>query len=302
LNAIDSGVLPPEVLELEVEHLLAVGNDHRIELRLSQPVPWYDEQFMKTLLDDYAAVVLATGSKANDAKQESSEQTPTASIKQYFQFDTKTGASNIPGLFAVGTALRDKAPYVRSAADGRDVAHSVLAWLATGKPQASSSPFSVHVKKPLEDELDVLGKYALHALRVEPADAGIDDYSTDEVQRQASRCLHCDCRGRDKCRLLQEASKLDLDPARFASDSRQHIRIERGGNIFFEPGKCIKCGLCVRITEKFGEPYGLTFIGRGFDVQINVPFDRTLDEGLQKVGRLCAEACPTGALTLAGGF
>ena len=41
----------------------------------------------------------------------------------------------------------------------------------------------------------------------------------------------------------------------------------------------------------------------GFDVRVAVPFDRSLAEGLQRVARRCAQACPTGALTLrtAGG-
>lgn len=309
LNLVDPALLPPEVLELELEHLLTTGNDERIVLRRSEPVSWFDPQFPNTFLDRYDAVVLAAGmvegetegQKSQDSESNPANHNATVRIDQIFQIDRKTGASNVPGLFAVGTVLRGKAPYVRSVADGREVALSVLAWLETGKPLAASVPFSVHVKKPTEDELDVLGQYAGQAARIEPLDAGTDDYSLDDVQHQAARCLHCDCRGREKCRLLQEAAKLDLDVNRFAAESRRSVRIERSGDIFFEPGKCIKCGLCVRITEKFGEPYGLTFIGRGFDVQINVPFDRSLDEGLQKVGRLCAEACPTGALTLAEG-
>jgi NADH dehydrogenase/NADH:ubiquinone oxidoreductase subunit G len=46
------------------------------------------------------------------------------------------------------------------------------------------------------------------------------------------------------------------------------------------------------------EPLGLTFIGRGFDVIVGAPFNRTIQEGLQKAGRECVEHCPTGALSL----
>jgi NADH dehydrogenase/NADH:ubiquinone oxidoreductase subunit G len=54
----------------------------------------------------------------------------------------------------------------------------------------------------------------------------------------------------------------------------------------------------VRIAAEEGEPVGLTIAGRGFDVAVAVPFGKTLSEGLQKSGRRCAEACPTGALAL----
>jgi NADH dehydrogenase/NADH:ubiquinone oxidoreductase subunit G len=43
---------------------------------------------------------------------------------------------------------------------------------------------------------------------------------------------------------------------------------------------------------------GLTFVGRGFDVRLVAPFNRTIEEGLQKVAAECVKHCPTGALVL----
>jgi NADH dehydrogenase/NADH:ubiquinone oxidoreductase subunit G len=40
-------------------------------------------------------------------------------------------------------------------------------------------------------------------------------------------------------------------------------------------------------------------VGRGFDVHIEVPFERGLDEALQKVAAECVAACPTAALSFA---
>jgi NADH dehydrogenase/NADH:ubiquinone oxidoreductase subunit G len=44
------------------------------------------------------------------------------------------------------------------------------------------------------------------------------------------------------------------------------------------------------------EPLGLTFIGRGFDVQVAAPFNQSIEEGLLKVAEECVKHCPTGAL------
>jgi NADH dehydrogenase/NADH:ubiquinone oxidoreductase subunit G len=44
------------------------------------------------------------------------------------------------------------------------------------------------------------------------------------------------------------------------------------------------------------EPLGLTFIGRGFDVKVSVPFNGEIEAGLQKVAAECVKHCPTGAL------
>ncbi|MBN1466824.1 ferredoxin, partial [candidate division KSB1 bacterium] len=66
----------------------------------------------------------------------------------------------------------------------------------------------------------------------------------------------------------------------------------------FEPGKCIKCGLCVQITAAAREKLGFTFINRGFDVRIAIPFNEALQRGLEKVAAECAAACPTAAISL----
>jgi NADH dehydrogenase/NADH:ubiquinone oxidoreductase subunit G len=64
----------------------------------------------------------------------------------------------------------------------------------------------------------------------------------------------------------------------------------------YEPEKCIKCGICVRLTEKHQEKFGFTYIGRGFDVEIGVPFNENINEGLKLIAEKVAYECPTGAL------
>jgi predicted molibdopterin-dependent oxidoreductase YjgC len=72
--------------------------------------------------------------------------------------------------------------------------------------------------------------------------------------------------------------------------------IEQTGEVIFEPGKCIRCGLCVEITKEAGEPYGMAFVDRGYDVQVRPPLGRSLAEALTVSAAKCVEACPTGAL------
>ena len=68
--------------------------------------------------------------------------------------------------------------------------------------------------------------------------------------------------------------------------------------VIYEPEKCIKCGICVKITAAHGEKLGLTYIGKGFDVEIESPFNSEQVSAFEKTGELCAENCPTGALEL----
>ena len=72
--------------------------------------------------------------------------------------------------------------------------------------------------------------------------------------------------------------------------------------VLFEPGKCIKCGLCVKISEQAKEKFGLTFINRGFDVTVGVPLNKSLKQGLTKVALECVKACPTAALAVTNQF
>jgi len=53
----------------------------------------------------------------------------------------------------------------------------------------------------------------------------------------------------------------------------------------------------VDITTSKKEFTGLTFIGRGFNLKIDIPFNQTLKEALTKTAAECVEACPTGALS-----
>jgi predicted molibdopterin-dependent oxidoreductase YjgC len=68
--------------------------------------------------------------------------------------------------------------------------------------------------------------------------------------------------------------------------------------IIYEQQKCIKCGLCVEISNEGGEKFGMAFEGRGFDVVVNAPLGKSFNESLSHTAVKCAEYCPTGALSL----
>ncbi len=141
-------------------------------------------------------------------------------------------------------------------------------------------------------------------LRESEAQELVKNCSSDESRRdacdtktEASRCLHCDCRKPVSCKLRNYAERYGADQGEFAADERGHIQlIGHNESVVFEPGKCIKCGLCVKITKRAGEELGLAFVGRGFSMRVAVPFGGTLASGLRKAAQDCVDACPTGAL------
>ncbi len=103
-----------------------------------------------------------------------------------------------------------------------------------------------------------------------------------------SRCLHCACAGRTDCKLRQYATASAIKRSRYNTSSalpameKMHVT----GTMWFEPAKCIRCGLCVYNSEN-----GFTFKDRGFGMQVILP-----EENRVHVREELAELCPTGAL------
>lgn len=111
-----------------------------------------------------------------------------------------------------------------------------------------------------------------------------------EEYSQPSRCLHCACEGSGKCKLRQVATDAHIKSTRYGISSHQEVKkqIHVNGKLYFEPAKCIRCGLCV-----YNSTDGFTFMHRGFDMQVVIP-----EESKKNVDEKIADICPTGALFL----
>ncbi len=124
----------------------------------------------------------------------------------------------------------------------------------------------------------------------------INDF--ESASKEAGNCMHCDCRSADNCKLRQLAEAFSIkDPSGKVFSLPLTKKINHRSGLIFENGKCIKCGLCVRVCEDSKEEPALCFINRGFISVISEPlteeFDRTLTTQVDK----CVKVCPTGALS-----
>ena len=167
-----------------------------------------------------------------------------------------------------------------------------------GEPKMFNSRFG---KLQESEALEYL-KESVPGDRIEPANGFTHGMTAEEVVAEAARCLHCECRKADDCLLRIYSNEYQADQKRFQGPERKPVTKQfQHDTVVYEPQKCIKCGICVRITAKHQEEFGLTFIGRGFDVVIGVPFSESIREGLTHTAGEAADACPTGALARKGG-
>lgn len=179
---------------------------------------------------------------------------------------------------------------VRAVGNGKTTALWVDKYLnsikKTPDPKLFDSKYGKLGKKELSKLLENKTAFGIPKIEGELSDARVE----------AGRCLHCDCRKRVSCGLRQWASEYGAQKKKYFTSEEPDVRILGSGNVILEPGKCIRCGLCVAIAEKHGEDIGLTFANRGFDMEIRVPFDHSFDDALKKSANECVEACPTAAI------
>jgi ferredoxin len=286
VREVEEGRLPAEVLAAELAQLKARGAEFKAAVALGEDVTLDD------LRREFDAVLLTPGEHARTQAAALGLEVTASGLK----VEPDTGLTSVPKVFAAGSAVRPTQQIVRAMAEGRAAALAVNQFLRGLAILRAGKPFSSMMGRLDRAELQQFMTLPSPAPRTHPALDILRGFTPAEATGESQRCLHCDCRAAGDCQLQHYAELYGADTTRYRSQRRTFEQHVQPGGIVFEPGKCILCGLCVQIAERAREPLGLTFIGRGFDVRIGVPFNQSLEEGLRQTGRECVAACPTGAL------
>ncbi|MCM2372716.1 2Fe-2S iron-sulfur cluster-binding protein [Aporhodopirellula aestuarii] len=280
----DSETLPRGTLDAEIAQI--VGLDVQVETA----TPVDSREAFEKLVDSHDVVLIASGA---DAVKMSDEWSVDGS-RRGIEINRETYQTKRENVFAAGCAVRGKCLFVRSAADGKEVAGCIDQFLSGQKVTAPPKPFASRLGRVATEEMKQFLAGAASVPVQTPNTS--DDYSDEQVAEQSDRCLSCGCVAHGDCRLENYAARYGADPNRFGTRQGVYEVLGRGGNVLFEPGKCIKCELCIQIASQSQDALGLSFVGRGFDVRVSVPFDGSYDEGMGDLAERCIAACPTGAL------
>jgi len=277
--------LPRDILNKEIALIEKLGVKFQCRTRIG------DRLSMEELRRDFDAVFVAIGQlKAGDAEAMGLEASPNG-----IKVNGTTYQTNLPGVFAGGDAVHRRRLAVRAVADGKEAAVSITQYLSGYTVTGPVKDFNTRIGKLMDGEIEEFLACAGKAQRKNPS--GKDGELTDEqAHKEAARCLRCDCRKADNCKLRQYAQNYEAKPTRYKNQRRLFTQQLQHPEIIYEPGKCIDCGLCIQIAAAAGEKLGLTFVGRGFDVRVAVPFDHSIADALKQSADQCVKACPTGAL------
>lgn len=280
--------LPRKTLDAEVGVIFRLGVELRAGTRVGVQLPF------DVLTAEFDAVLVACGAVDKPAVRAWGLAIGSRGI------ETRAGTyeTDRKGVFAAGNAVRGKALVVRSVADGKEAAAAICQFLAGRPITPVQRPFSSRMGKVQAGELPELLAGTADLPRRDGASYAVDAVSAHEAADQAHRCLACGCQAHGNCRLERYAAQYGADPGRYQEGRRAFVVVNRGGSVQYEPGKCINCELCIRIAAESQEGLGLTFVGRGFDVRVGVPFHGTMDQALGPLAAKCIAACPTGALYL----
>ena len=279
--------LPRDVLAREIDTIRRLGVAFRQGVRVGRDVTLTD------LRASHDAVVLAVG--ALDAPSRAAFDVPFTD--RGVKVNPETLQADVPGVFAGGAAIGVCKMAVRACADGKRMARSADLFVRGQEVSPAHKRFNCAIGRLLPGEAAEVLKLADRGARREPAGGTAAGFTREEAAAEAARCLHCDCRKTETCRLRAYSDACGAEATRLRPETRKPLALDPShADVVYEPGKCIRCGLCIRVTRREGEPVGLAFVGRGYDMTIGVPFHEALGAALQRSAAACVGACPTGAL------
>ncbi len=285
--------VPPEaldrsVLDAEIGRILALGALFHGERTLGQNLT------CRELLESFDAIVLAMGSTEMSVLDGLGVE-----VRENRVVVARGGhETGRPGIYAGGNMIGEGKMAIRAAAHGKAMAAAIdRSWHPREESAESVRRFHSVIGRLQQGEPEQFLQEAIADGPLAPPGGFSQGYPDEMAAREAARCYQCDCRKKDCCLLRIYAGEYGSQPRRFKYGRRRSVRIVlEHPRISHEPGKCIRCGLCVRIAKAHEEEIGLAFVGRGFDMRVEAPFGESLDRALVKCARECAESCPTAAL------
>jgi formate dehydrogenase major subunit len=233
--------------------------------------------------------------------------------RETLKTNRESGTTADDFVFAGGDCVTGAATAIEAVAAGRTAAESIDLFLRTGvKRERPGSEFNISKGTVEEMAAEFFAHYqkapraAMPALKPDQRVKGFQEIeaglSEAQARAESARCLECGCAQGYSCALRDNSTRFAVKTEDFTAPKRVSTEwyndIVRHRPISKEESKCIKCGICVRICDEVWGLHIYGFMLRGSDTIVQPPFGRSLAETECDFCGQCADACPTGALSL----
>lgn len=221
--------------------------------------------------------------------------------------DPATFQTPLPWVFAGGDCVTGPDIAVTAIGAGRRAAASIDQYLRTGRVEKAAESYTCvkgSWRNLPEEKFKGVAAAQRHEVPARPPDIRKHDFAEatalwdpDTAMAEASRCLLCGCTERYACDLRRYANRYGVvydteTPAQPLLIDDNHPIITR------DPGKCILCGLCLKVCREMEGVSALSFYETNNVLTIGPNDHRPLDLTACVACGHCAASCPTGALTL----
>jgi hypothetical protein len=269
--------ITPHLFENEMKVFAEMG----IDIQVNRTV---ESSSLEDLISDFDIVINASSGIIESKKIQA--------VNSYIQFEGDTRMLDGKYLFYVGSLAKKDKQVIRRIGNAKKSAEVINNFLQSGNMTVVKKRFNSIVGKIEEDEKQEWLKECPETINRIPKPV-----NKDGCMSEAYNCLHCDCRSVDDCRLRELAEELNISNPKVKLISHPiEKKINKTNKLIFENSKCIKCGLCVRLSRDETDNPSLCFTGRGYMSLITEPLTADFDSVLLKGVEEVINVCPTGAL------
>lgn len=279
--------LPKTVLDGEIQNIKELG----VEFFMNRKI---DLKAIKEELSEHTNLVVIAGGFECDIEVEDLVKIDTPQIK-----DLNVYRYNETVIIYPHIPVKKSLMSIRSVRTGLRIVACTKQVFKSEEVTAIPKRFnSMYTKLSENDKAEFL-KESENKNQQIVYDDFLSGYSKEQAIQEAKRCLHCDCREKNNCLLRDLSDEYNAKQNSYVlEEAIPAEKIIQQNTVIYEPGKCIKCGICIQTAEKRNEDVGFTFIGRGFEVKIGFPLNNSIEKLVKETALECAQNCPTGSIAL----